>query len=207
MKTNKIPGIPTQEKGGFHNTESRKEFDDPETTLQNFAVLKTRFYSINEWKDFCGEGFADFRLFDALGNPIEREPKAGDYVRIDIPGPGGSEAKGFDWVQIVEVNDHYTKDDEFENLLITCSPSKDPTNPKSSHIAHFYSSKATSTFMISRGNNYIHAAVYGRNESINTNACFTDKIRNMFIAIGGIMGFSKIQWKRLSDGLLDFNQD
>jgi hypothetical protein len=58
--------------------------------------------------------------------------------------------------------------------------------------------------MISRGNTYIKAAVYGRNETANLDANFLDTIRNLVIALGGIIGISKIQRKRLTDALLDF---
>jgi hypothetical protein len=204
MKVKEIPGIPRQKKGGFHNTESKKEFDYPETAVQQFAILKSRLYSINQWKDFCGEGFADFKLYDSSGNYTDNIPQKGYFIRIDIPGPGTAEADGFDWVEITEISDQHTKDDEFENISITCRPSKAPGNSIKKHTAHFYSSSATSTFMISRGNTYIKAAVYGRNETANLQAAFRDKIRNLLIAAGGIIGISKIQWKRLTDALLDF---
>lgn len=203
MKVKEIPGIPRQKKGGFHNTESIKNVDSPEISIQDFIILKNRLYSVNEWKDFCGDGFADFKLYDSLGNPVNRIPVKGDFIRIDIPGPGTLEA-GFDWVKITGISDQNTKDDEFENISITCSPSKEPGNSRKKYTAHFYSSVATSTFMISRGNTYIKAAVYGRNETANLEANFLDTIRNVVIALGGMIGISKIQWKRLTDALLDF---
>lgn len=71
----------------------------------------------------------------------------GDYICIDIPGPGNIEAKGYDWVQ--------------------CAPSIDPTQPGHTNIAHFYSEAATSTFMISGTEKCIYACIYGRNERPN----------------------------------------
>jgi len=204
MKIKEIPGIPQQRKGGFHNTESIKKFDDSEMAVQEFIILKNRLYSVNEWKDFCGDGFAGFKLYDSSGNHVDRIPVKGDFIRIDIPGPGTLEA-GFDWVKITDISDRHTKEDEFENISITCSPSKEPGNSsKKKYTAHFYSPGATSTFMISRGNTYIKAAVYGRNETANLDANFLDSIRNLVIALGGMIGISKIQWKRLTDALLDF---
>lgn len=204
MKPKKIPGIPLQKKDGFHDTESQKQYTDSEKTITQYAILKERFLSINQWKNYCGEGFADFRLHDSLGNYVERFPKLGDFIRIDIPGPGGFEAKGYDWVEIIEISENYINKNELENLLIICRPSTMRGNKKNNHIFHFYSAEATSSFMISRTENSIKAAVYGRNESPNWNANFLDKIRNFSIAIGGMFGISKIQWKRLSDQFLDF---
>jgi len=204
MKPKQIPGIPLQKKGGFHDTESIKQYDNPENTIAQYAILKERFLCVNQWKSYCGEGFADFRLHDSLGNYVDRLPKVGDFIRIDIPGPGGFEAKGYDWVEIIEINENYINKNELENLLIICRPSTIHGSKKSNHIAHFYSNEATSSFMISRTENGIKAAVYGRNESPNWNANFLDKIRNFSIAVGGMFGVSKIQWKRLSDQFLDF---
>lgn len=204
MKPKQITGIPLQKKGGFHDTESQKQYIDSEKKIAQYAILKERFLSVNQWKSYCGEGFADFRLYDSLGNYVERLPKVGDFIRIDIPGPGGFEAKGYDWVEIIEISENYINKNEIENLLIICRPSTMPGNKKSNHIFHFYSDEATSSFMISRTENSIKAAVYGRNESPNWNANFFDKIRNFLIAVGGMFGVSKIQWKRLSDQFLDF---
>lgn len=204
MKPKQIPGVPVQKKGGFHDTESHKQFDDTEKTIEQYAVLKQRFLSVNEWKSYCGENFADFRLHDSLGEYVERIPKVGDYIRIDIPGPGGFEAKGYDWVEIVEIDNHHINKDELENLMIICRPSTIPGSKKNRHINHFYSAEASSTFMISRSETSIKAAIYGRNESPNWNANFLDTIRNFSVAVGGMIGISKIQWKKLSDQFLDF---
>lgn len=203
MKIKEIPGTPQQKKGGFHNTESIKEFDSPEMAVKEFAILKSRLYSVNQWKDFCGDGFADFRLYDSSVNYVDRSPLKGDFMRIDIPDPGTIES-GYDWVKVTDISNQHTKEDEFENISITCSPSKEPGSSDKEHTAHFYSSDATSTFMISRGDTYIKAAVYGRNETANLDAGFLGKVRNLAIAAGGMMGISKIQWKRLTDALLDF---
>ncbi|MDH6253832.1 hypothetical protein M2347_003559 [Chryseobacterium sp. H1D6B] len=203
MKAKQIPGVPEQKKGGFHDTESQKDFNDSAIVFQKFAVLKKRFLAVHHWKEYCGEGFADFKLHDSSGNYVERIPEPGDFIRIDIPGPGNFEARGFDWVEIVEINEEFS-DTETERLAVTCRPSKIPGNHKNHHTAHFYSSEATSTFIISRTGTSIKAAIYGRNESPNFNASFLDEIRNVSVALGGMMGISKIQWKRLSDGFLEF---
>ncbi|MGC5745225.1 hypothetical protein [Chryseobacterium sp. NFX27] len=58
--------------------------------------------------------------------------------------------------------------------------------------------------MIARTPTHLKAAVYGRNETPNINAGCIDIIRNLMVAVGGMMGISKIQWKKLADGFLDF---
>jgi hypothetical protein len=202
MKAKEISGVPQQKKGGFHDTESEKIFDNSEIASQKFKILKQRFFFINRWKDYCGDQLADFKLHDAYGNFLEQAPQIGNFIRIDIPGPGNAEAKGYDWVQIISM---FEEDEgQYAKVIITCRPSSIPGKREDWHIAHFYSVQASSTFIISKEENLIKVGVYGRNESPNFNTGFLDKIRNLFISLGGIAGFSKVQWKVLSDGLLDF---
>jgi hypothetical protein len=57
--------------------------------------------------------------------------------------------------------------------------------------------------MVKREHNKVTAAVYGRNEKPNTKTeTVTDKARNAAIAGGAVTGFSKLQWKRLVNGLI-----
>lgn len=201
MKPKHIKGVPPQKSGGFHDTESRKQFDQALIPLK-FEILQKRFFQINKWKSYCGEAFAEFKLHDSEGNPIDREPQKGDFVRINIPGPGETEAKGYDWVEITDIC--FYQDSISESIMMTCRPSGNPQQKNNRHIAHFYSSKATSTFMIYKSPTHLKTAVYGRNESPNFNAKWFDMIRNFFVAAGGMMGIAKIQWKQLTDGFLDF---
>jgi hypothetical protein len=201
MKPKQIKRVPEQKTGGFHDTESQKACE-PALLKLKFEILKERFFSVGSWKSYCGEGFADFKLYDSEGNGTERIPQKGDFMRIDIPGPGEKEAKGYDWVEVADIC--FQEDKSSESIMITCRPSRNPQNKKSSHIAHFYSSRASSTFMISRTPTHLKAAVYGRNETPNFNAGFIDTIRNLMVAAGGIVGISKIQWKKLADGFLNF---
>ncbi|SDG39093.1 hypothetical protein [Epilithonimonas hungarica] len=203
MKAKQIPGVPWQHSGAYHDTESIKKIVASDLLAQKFEILKERFFSINHWKDYCGKGSADFRLFDSGGSYIERIPQKGDFMRIDIPGPGDIEAKGYDWVEIVLVDDHCS-DDELERYLICCRPSKIPGS-NTDHIAHFYSRESSSTFVISRGHDFIKTAVYGRNEIPNYKKTgFWGRIRNFLISTGGYTRITKMQWKSYTDGLLDF---
>ncbi len=201
MKPKQIKGVPEQKSGGFHDTETYVKFEKALIPLK-YETLKKRFFSVNQWKSYCGEPFAEFKLYTPNGSPVEREPQKGDFIRINIPGPGEIEAKGYDWVEITDIC--YYEDAHSERITMTCRPSQNPTD-ESRHIAHFYSSKATSTFMIQKYSTYLKAAVYGRNESPNLNAGFIDILRNVIVAIGGMLGIAKIQWKQLANGFLDFD--
>ncbi len=200
MKAKHIPGVPKQKSGGFHDTESTKPYKDIEIDAQ-FEILKKRFFSINEWKKYCGKASSEFKHFSESGQPVTRIPQRGDFIRIGIPGPGTEEAGGYDWVEIVNIAHRET--DHCESFLISCRPSRDPHQPKG-RIAHFYNRSATSNIMIAKEGNILKVGVYGRNEKPNFNAVFMDKVRNFMIAAGGMIGIAKIQWKLLTQGLLDF---
>lgn len=198
-----IPGIPAQKKGSFHDTESRKIFDDEESALQEYQMLEKRFLSINDWQEYCKKKSAEFKLYDSSGNHITRNPEENDLIRIDIPGPRNPESKGYEWVKIEQISDQSLNDGEIENLIINCVPTSDP-NQKNGNIAHFYSKDSSSTFKISRGSKYIKIAIYGRNETPNMDTNLAGKIRNLMIGFGGMFGMSKTQWKFFADEILKF---
>ncbi|WP_245985375.1 hypothetical protein [Epilithonimonas hominis] len=203
MKAKQIPGVPVQKKGAFHDTESKRSFESEEHVANHFEILKDRFFSIHRWKEYGGDLSADFRLFDCVGSYVERMPRKGDYIRIDIPGPGDIKAKGYDWVEVMKIDDR-CYGDELERYLLVCRPSAVPQSNEE-HIAHFYARESSSSFIISRGIDYIKAGIYGRNEVPNISRTgFFGRIRNLLVSIGGFFQLTKIQWKSLADGFLDF---
>ena len=203
MEAKQIPGVPVQKKGAFHDNESKRSFESAELVANHFEILKDRFFSIHRWKEYGGDLSADFRLFDCVGSYVDRMPRKGDYIRIDIPGPGDIKAKGYDWVEVMKIDDR-CYGDELERYLLVCRPSAVPQSNEE-HIAHFYARESSSSFIISRGIDYIKAGIYGRNEVPNISRTgFFGRIRNLLVSIGGFFQLSKIQWKSLADGFLDF---
>ena len=203
MEAKQIPGVPVQKKGAFHDTESKRSFESEELVANHFEILKDRFFSIHRWKEYGGDLSADFRLFDSYGSYVDRMPRKGDYIRIDIPGPGDIKAKGYDWVEVMKIDDR-CYGDELERYLLVCRPSAVPQSNEE-HIAHFYARESSSSFIISRGIDYIKAGIYGRNEVPNISRTgFFGRIRNLLVSIGGFFQLTKIQWKSLADGFLDF---
>ena len=82
-------------------------------------------------------------------------------------------------------------------------PSVNPTNA-SDEVAHFFSDKSTSNFVILREKKAVTAAVVGRNEVANTAAgdSFLDRLRTARVGTGAAGGFRHPQWKSLVKGLL-----
>ena len=142
---------------------------------------------------------------DANGNKLYRRAREGDYLRINIPGPGNKSGEGYDWVRIEQIEFTDDESESYEYVAMKVRPCKSPLNHEHA-TAHFFKNIATSTFMVKRKYNVISAEVHGRNEEPNTDAISTsNKIRNFFVGIGAILGFSKVQWKSLVDGLVKLN--
>ncbi|MCX8532404.1 hypothetical protein [Chryseobacterium luquanense] len=197
MKPKKVPGIPSQVKGGFHDTESIHKIHNNQEIDSKFDILKEKFFDINKWGDYCKQGSIEFTLCDSSGNVVHRIPQIGDYIKILLAKISNPKIEDYQWVQI-DMIDKSNPD----RLMIQCRPSKLPGNNFAGKTIHFYAAGSSSTFVISKGKDYIKMAIYGRNESPNKNTDFLSSIKNSFIALGGMAGSSKIQWQCLADGLI-----
>ena len=191
--------IPKQEEGTSTNTENTIEVSEKEAE-HFYSVVKDRLLNVNKWHDYAGDASATFCLLDSSGNPVKRKASKGDYLEIDIPAPGSNAGDGKDFVHIEDVTE--VNNEKEQSVVIKVRPSQNPKN-NSEDTAHFFSESATSSFIVKKKGNKITAGVYGRNEKPNFDASSTiDKIRNTIVATGAALGFSKIQWKSLVDGLL-----
>jgi hypothetical protein len=192
--------LPEQTEGAEKNIEATQELTNAEEAKQLFEQARRRLLHVNNWDKLCGKLSALFRLTDEKGNEIEGEPRVGNYFKIDIPGPGTISGKGYDWVRVEAVEE--TKQPELESLLIRVRPADNPAT-SDSNVAHFFSDKATSNFVVARKSNVVTAAVYGRNEVPNTDTNKPiDKTRNAVVGTTAVAGASNPQWKSLVNGLL-----
>lgn len=203
METEVLSQIPKQAEGGSHDTASEIEFDSFEVAAKKYDVLKKRFFHVNRWKFYCGGKFAEFNLFNKEGLLIDRNPEKGDYIRINLTGGKKKKTEQYDWVRIIYLNS--VEKNQSAYVIINCQPCKSPQKEYSKFLPHFYSEKSTSSFIIQLINKRLVTSIHGRNELPNLNASIVDRIKNFVLSIGGLLGVSKIQWKSLSDGLLDFN--
>lgn len=199
--------IPKQKNGGLHDTESKKCLSSEMEAKDKFQVLKKRFFDVNQWRTFAGDLTAEFQLYNADGIQVERHPEIGDFVKIEIPGPGNIAGDGADWVKVVEINEESFEYDE--RCFMRFRPSENPTSQEKENedVAHFFSDKASSNFLIYRQAHCIYAQIHGRNEVNNLETeKIPDKVRNAIVGFAGKMGVGKIQWKLLADGLLDLDK-
>lgn len=194
--------IPSQKEGSETGAEDKTVTDTLNDAKDLFNQAKKRLLDINSWDKFSGPASATFCLIDANGKEVSREPKVGDFIRIDLPGPGTSEGKGYDWVIIEAIDDKSLSEKDEEYFAIRCRPSPPPGSTKET-IAHFYTDSASSTFILERKGNIVSAAEKGRNEIINNkNVNVADKVRNTVVASSAMNGMAYPQWKTLMKGIL-----
>ena len=161
-----------------------------------FNQAMKRLLKPDIWHNLAGWASAHFTLIGADGNPIRRSPETGDYLRIDIPGPGPMQGHGYDWVTIQNIDDYFDVSGEQEWVAMKVHPS--PAPGKTGVAAHFFESEASSTFIIQRSGNKVTSRYHGRNEVPNTSTGQpVDNIRNAMVAAGAMLSFSEVQWSAL----------
>ncbi len=194
--------IPENKKGVKSDTVSSVELTSTEQAIQHYERVRNRFLDVNNWHAYAGVGSAEFTLRNAKGEMITGQlPQKGNYFEIAIPGPANEAGEGKDWVQIADISEISNAD--FQCITIKVHPAASPVN-NNTETAHFFDEEASSTFIIRREGRVVSAEVHGRNETPNTDEVgLRDKIRNTVVALGAMLGFSKIQWKNLTSGLVN----
>jgi hypothetical protein len=210
--------LPAQVKGLSTETSATVMADRDEDARYIFERAIERLLDVNNWTDHCRPMAAGFQLADETGEPLQGSATEGDFIQIDLPGPGPREGKGYDWVQIEKIAAssvaaaNLPETDIPETVipekgsifLIQARPSRDPQIKGSTRTAHFLEDSATSTFVIEKNGKKVTATVFGRNEVPNTDeAEGIDKLRNGLVGSVGAIGLSKGQWKDLVAGLLE----
>jgi hypothetical protein len=198
----KNPTVPRQEKGAKSDTYHSIKFKTTNEAAAFFKVAKKRLLDVSNWHKLCGLVSATFALVDNKGNKVRRAAREGDYLRIDIPGPGSQTGDGYDWVKVEAIQTKNISANDYDELSMRVRPAKNPKD-KTLDTAHFFEDKASSTFMVARGKNIVQAEIHGRNELPNIHEeTRLDSLRNAVMALGAILGFSKFQWKKLVKGIV-----
>src|SRR4051794_40034087 len=176
------------------------ELENDADAINFYATAKKRLLQVNQWHQLAGLISAKFQLTDENGEEIDGEAQQGNYIRVDIPGPGSKEGDGYDWVLIEEL-----KEVAFENIQSIGFRVRPAANPKkgSEHTAHFYDKAATSNFIVTRESGTVTASIVDMNIKPNDDAeSVADKIRHTVAGMAAIASFSKIQWQNLAEGLV-----
>lgn len=173
-----------------------------EEARKTFKRATSRLLNPTLWHQFGGSLSASFELASAENNSPERLAKTGDYLRIDVLGPGSSVGDNFDWVIVDAIYESGNDQDNEQNFGIILKVSANPDKLKQG-IAHFFKKGASSTLIIERLDTKVIAYYHGRNEQPNNEkGNLVNKIRNTIVAEGAIIGLSNLQWKSFIKGLL-----
>jgi len=193
--------VPDQYVGKHTGAQHDVTIDSVEGAKKFFQESKKRFLDINNWDKYAGIGSADFKLTDDKGSLIDRMPKEGDYIRINLPGPGPTAGDGFDWVRIELIEEKTTDNSEY--ILMKTRPAQQPDSEKE-EVAHFYTEAASSNFILQREGNIVSAAEKGRNEVPNDEEPnILDRLRNAVVSFTASRGAAYPQWKALTKGFLE----
>jgi hypothetical protein len=172
---------------------SQQSYQDPETALQAFARSKEKVFDVNHWSGLS-RITADFFLYDQARNPKPTgRPAVGDFIKVQLPGPTPE-----NWVSVIQVLD------EEKQAGFTARPCADPREQKG-QTEHFFTDASTSTFRVNVVGTTVFACQIGENESINNqNTEAGDRaVINTVIAGAGWVFYQRIQWKTLTDYLVN----
>ncbi|MCX2574894.1 hypothetical protein [Pedobacter sandarakinus] len=191
--------IPEQFDGGKLDVVEKRVCDTLAAAEMVFTQAADRLLNVNRWGDLAN--ISSFQLLNTKGVRVERRAEVGDFIRIDIPGPGTAAGMGYDWVRIEAINADDTQLERFVSM--TVRPSKHPIEGND-EIAHFLTEKATSTFIVRIKDNTVFAEEHARNEQPNTNqGNLLDKGRNLIVGFASKLGLSYPQWQRLVKAFLE----
>jgi hypothetical protein len=194
------PQVPAQISGSEMNAVETAECQTVSEAKEFYQTVKYRLTNVNGWAAMAKLPMSSFKLFDYAGRAVDRHAEEGDFIRIDIPGPGTKTGHGYDWVIIEALVEERRADAEVISMRVR--PAPHPLG-EDECIAHFLKSCATSTFQVKRIGNCVSAEEHGRNEVPNLETGhLLDNIRNAIVSAGAKIGFSYPQWKSLVTGLL-----
>lgn len=194
--------VPDHKTGSRTGATAKRTLSGRHEAVRLFNQSVQRLLHINNWKEYSGKKGAEFTLTDSLGNTLNRhEPQTGDLIKIKLPAPSNIQGSGYDWVRIEKMEhlSDFLTDEEVFGMRVR--PVQNPYEPAGGS-AHFYTSDATSTFLIYRIKSIVYAMERGINEVPNTNTGFFNKLRNLLIAIPAMFGLAKPQWQNLMNGIL-----
>ena len=193
--------VPQQYTGRELTAIASIDLNNEQEAVNFFQLAMKRLLDVNNWQRTAEGVSATFQITDNTGNEVKRSVQKGDYIRIDIPGPGSKEGDGFDWVNVDDLRE--MSDNEIQSVGFRVRPSENPNRINSLGTAHFYDSLASSTFIIQRIGNKISALAIDKNLKPNLDAeSVADKLRDVAIGTTALLGVSKIQWQNLVDGIV-----
>jgi hypothetical protein len=173
-----------------------------EEDVHIFSIAAQRMLDVNSWRRIGSSVSAKFDLTDVHVQKMDRAAALGDFIKIDILGPGSLAGDGYDWVCIEALEDNRNPNAEVESLAMRVRPCREP-GKDTKEVAHFFTGEATSAFVVERRENKLTSFYHGRNEELNTGAeKMLDRVRNVIMGGTALAGVPEIQWYTLIKSFL-----
>jgi len=206
---NRIPAelkkcIPVQTKGRYSDTCSSLELKDLNNPEIAFKSIKNRLLDVNNWAHYATLTDADFILLNRHGYRLDRLAEEGDFMKVRFSKVQKIIDAQHDFVHVSSIM-------TIPNILgdavvLQLQPAHNPAR-SGSEVDHFFTGDASNTLILYRTESEIILSVHGRNEQPNLKVSkITKKVRNVLFATLGVLAVSKVQWKTLSHGLLNYNE-
>lgn len=190
--------VPPQRSGKAIDAEASAVLSTEKTAAVFFELVRNRLQHVNSWSVIAGKLSAEFQIVNREGIEVFRKAHEGDYLRIDIMGPGGTSGGGYDWVRIEQLEE----DVENDRFGFRVRPASHPASHRSI-TNHFYDEDSTSSFLVFRSGRRVTVRISDRNIKANDEASDpVEKLRNRVVAWAARARFSEIQWQSLADGLV-----
>jgi hypothetical protein len=199
--------VPEHYTGKQNDLRYEKKFENISQAAAVFERTCSRLLKPAQWSQLIGSGSPDFQVVDAEGVCVSRIVQEGDFLRIDLPGPGPQSGDGYDWVRIdaIERKGNDTGAQSlFAMRVSACGNPTENSKKGSEDAAHFFKTGASSTFELVRDGGMITMAYHGRNEVPNTATdSILDNVRNAVAGTLAIVGISELQWSALLKSLVE----
>lgn len=190
--------LPEQYTGQEIVAEAYEVLPNTNEAISQYEIPKNQLLTCNRGHQVAGTFSASFQIVNAAGREVTKKVQRGDFLKIDIPGPGSKAGGGYDWVQVEEVKE--MSDTDMQSTAFRVRPTANPTN-NTKDMAHFYYVSATSNFIVTREGPKLTAIIVDRDTKPNDDAhSAIDKIRDAVVGTGALASFSKIQWQNLAEG-------
>lgn len=164
--------------------------------IRLFMETRERMLDINHWNRY-GPADTLFLLTDPAGNPVQRHPRVGDHIRIEVPER--KEPADCGWICIEEFHERSDRQADMDFFAFSIKLSHDPASAgKPSPFV------TDGRFTLRRVGNLISVSEKWPHETPDTDLRpDVDNVRDPLPVTEVTMGLSAFRWECLIKGLLN----
>ena len=113
----KDEATPNNEKGKFVDEEESVIENSEEEAIVTFNRACARLLNPPVWQQLTSGINASFAISLPGQEKVERLLQQGDYVSVDIPGPGSAAGEGYDWVKVETIEEALSDVEDRDNNI------------------------------------------------------------------------------------------